>query len=117
MEDIEFIERAVPYAENFKLINKLGRRSIYTPVGGFSFTKDSPLDDKFWKGAGALLLQRAIEGVNILHGQLCIVQTCTGVEVLDTFDYESIRRWVGISEKHKRSALEYIFNQQIEGES
>ena len=63
-----------------------------------------------------LLLQRAIEGVNLEDGQFFINQNHAGIVVQDMFDYEIQFKALELdNDAAKESALRYIYKQELEG--
>ncbi len=113
---MEFIKRAVNDAAGFKITNsRPGAYLIYTPCGSFAFSHKRPLDEDFWMGAGSLLLQRAIEGINE-NSKNWIIEQDPQMIIVYFQDYTERTDFFitpGKADECKRASLEFIYRQEI----
>ena len=111
MNDINFIKKAVPFAEDFTL--GVDGRIMFLHM--FLVVSDSLISGT--PGMYSLLLQRAIEGINEQNPEWQqIVQCAYAVQILTDSGRDVVKNFnINKSiDDCKREALEYIFKQDGE---
>lgn len=103
--DIDFIKWMVGFADEYEIADdRITYRGNWECIGNIHVSPLYPL-----------LLQRAIEGWNLNSPQYYIQQSdyiCIYDDWGEPTDFENIP----ISDEAKEKALEYIYNQEVEGE-